>query len=96
MSKRDNTSFLSFGDGPRNCNLSIPKRRVAHILNLSYVFLAGIGLRFGLMQARVGMVMLLSKFEFSVCNETKIPLQIDKKSTILSPSGGIWLNIKTV
>ncbi|XP_037028113.1 probable cytochrome P450 6a20 [Bradysia coprophila] len=55
-----------------------------------------IGLRFGLMQARVGMVKLLSNFEFSICDKTSVPLQIDKKSIILSPAGGMWLNIKKV
>lgn len=55
-----------------------------------------IGLRFGLMQARVGMVTLLSNFEFSTCDETAIPLQMDKSSIILSPSGGMWLNMKNV
>lgn len=74
MSKRDNTAFLAFGDGPRNC----------------------IGLRFGLMQARVGMAILLSNFEFSICDRTTVPLQFDKRSVILSPVGGLWLNIKNV
>ncbi|KAG4079132.1 hypothetical protein HA402_001103 [Bradysia odoriphaga] len=43
-----------------------------------------IGIRFGLMQARVGMVKLLSNFEFSICDKTSVPLQIDKKTIILS------------
>lgn len=74
MNKRDNITFLAFGDGPRNC----------------------IGLRFGLMQARVGMAILLSNFEFSICDRTTVPLQIDNNSAILSPLGGMWLNIKNV
>lgn len=72
MNKRDNVTFLPFGNGPRNC----------------------IGLRFGLMQAKVGMVTLLSNFEFSICEKTNVPLKIDNKKTVLSPAGGIWLNIK--
>lgn len=72
MSKRDNITFLAFGEGPRNC----------------------IGLRFGLMQARIGLVTLLSNYEFSICSKSKVPIEIEKKSFILSPSGGMWLNVK--
>lgn len=72
INKRDNISFLSFGEGPRNC----------------------IGLRFGLMQARIGLVTLLSNYEFSICSKSKVPLEIEKKNFILTPSGGMWLNVK--
>ncbi len=72
IGKRDNITFLSFGDGPRNC----------------------IGLRFGLMQAKIGLVTLLSNYEFSICSKSTVPLEIDKKKFILSPSGGMWLNVK--
>lgn len=53
-----------------------------------------IGLRFGMMQAAIGLVTLLSNYEFSICSKTKIPLEIEKKSFILTPSGGMWLNVK--
>lgn len=72
VSKRDNVTTLSFGEGPRNC----------------------IGLRFGLMQARIGLVTLLGNYEFSICSKTKVPLEIEKKNFILTPSGGMWLNVK--
>ena len=72
--KRDNITFLPFGDGPRNC----------------------IGLRFGMMQARVGLVTLLRNYQFSFCEKSVVPLKISKKSFILTAEGGVYLNFKSV
>lgn len=73
INKRDNVTFLPFGDGPRSC----------------------IGLRFGLMQAKIGLVTLLSNYEFSICSKSKVPIEIEKKNFILTPAGGMWLNVKS-
>jgi cytochrome P450 family 6 len=51
-------------------------------------------MRFGLMQTKVGLVSLLSKYQFSVSKKTPVPLVFDKKSFIMSPLGGMWLQIK--
>ncbi|XP_023705443.1 probable cytochrome P450 6a14 [Cryptotermes secundus] len=53
-----------------------------------------IGMRFGLMQTKVGLVSLLSKYQFSVSKKTPVPLVFDAKSFILAPVGGMWLKIK--
>lgn len=53
-----------------------------------------IGLRFGMMQARVGLVTLLSNYEFSICDKTSIPLEISKKNFILTAEGGVFLNFR--
>lgn len=66
--KRNPTTFLPFGDGPRNC----------------------IGMRFGMMQVRIGLIMLLRNFQF----KTTRPLVICKKEFILAPEGGMWLDVK--
>lgn len=71
---RPSCSFLSFGDGPRNC----------------------IGLRFGLMQTRIGLVKLLQNFEFSTCARTQIPFKYSLTSIIHSPENGTWLKIKKI
>jgi hypothetical protein len=53
-----------------------------------------LGMRFGLMQTKVGLVSLLSKYEFSVSKKTPVPLVFDRSLFILSPLGGMWLQIK--
>ena len=55
-----------------------------------------IGLRFGLMQARVGLAMMLGNFEFFPCNENGKPLVLNKKSLILTPKEDLKLLIKKV
>lgn len=53
-----------------------------------------VGLRFGMMQARVGLATLLLNFDFSVCDETAFPLKIAPEQFITSPVGGITLNVR--
>jgi cytochrome P450 family 6 len=52
------------------------------------------GMRFGLMQTKVGLVSLLSKYQFSVSTKTPIPLVLDARSFILAPLGGMSLQIR--
>jgi len=53
-----------------------------------------IGMRFGLMQTKVGLVSLLSKYQLSVSKKTPIPLVLEPRSFVLSPVGGMWLQIR--
>jgi hypothetical protein len=62
------------------------------ILNTELLIFSG--KRFGLMQTKVGLVCLLSKYQISVSKKTPIPLVFDPKSFILSPFGGMWLQIR--
>jgi cytochrome P450 family 6 len=55
-----------------------------------------IGLRFGMMQARIGMAVLLNNFKFELGGRTKVPLDISKSSAILCPVDGIWLKVKKI
>ncbi|KAJ9577524.1 hypothetical protein L9F63_005897 [Diploptera punctata] len=52
-----------------------------------------IGMRFGLMQTKVGVISILSNYTVQVSAKTSIPLKIDPNSLILSPEGGMWLKI---
>jgi len=53
-----------------------------------------IGMRFGLMQTKVGLVSLLSKYQISVSKKTPIPIVFDPTSFVLLPLGGMWLQIR--
>lgn len=60
------------------------------------IFGVVVGLRFGLMQSRVGLVRLLSNYEFSVDDKTIRPLRYDPTSFIMSTYGGMWLRAKKI
>ncbi|XP_044259566.1 probable cytochrome P450 6a13 isoform X2 [Tribolium madens] len=55
-----------------------------------------IGLRFGMMQTKVGLSVLLKNYKFSINSKTKSPLQLDPKSFVMNPEGGIWLDYTRV
>ncbi|KAL5291884.1 hypothetical protein ACFFRR_010952 [Megaselia abdita] len=53
-----------------------------------------IGLRFGKMQTKIGLITLLRNFEFSKCEKTAIPIEIDKGNFLVGSKGGIYLKVK--
>ncbi|XP_044757086.1 probable cytochrome P450 6a13 [Coccinella septempunctata] len=55
-----------------------------------------IGLRFGLMEAKVGIITLLKDYEFEVCSRTRRPFEWDPKNFVLSAKGDIWLRHKKI
>ncbi|KAK4874017.1 hypothetical protein RN001_013377 [Aquatica leii] len=73
------------------------KQNVKH--NLYFPFGVGprscIGSRFALMQTKILMFYLLSKFKIFKTDKTPIPLTIDKKAfLVLGPAEGFWLGLK--
>lgn len=52
------------------------------------------GLRFGKMQAKVGLVALLTHFKFSMTDKTPDVIEFDVKYGILAPKDGIFLKIE--
>lgn len=52
-----------------------------------------IGLKFGMLQTKLGLAMLLRQFHFDICKQTKIPLDIDSVSLLHIPKGGVWLRV---
>ncbi|XP_046593944.1 uncharacterized protein LOC107216955 [Neodiprion lecontei] len=55
-----------------------------------------IGLRFGLMQAKIGLVKILSKFEVSPCNKTLNPMRVDPKALTYSSDGGLFHRVRRI
>ena len=72
--KRNNFTFLAFGEGPRAC----------------------IGLRFGMLQAKIGIALLLQNFIFDKCDKTVVPLKFEKHTAVLTPFGGVYLKVKKI
>jgi hypothetical protein len=46
------------------------------------------------MQTKVGLVSLLSKYQLCVSKKTTIPLVLEPRTNIMSPKGGMWLQIR--
>ncbi|XP_062137473.1 probable cytochrome P450 6a21 [Drosophila sulfurigaster albostrigata] len=55
-----------------------------------------IGMRFGEMQARIGLAMLVKNFKFSVCAKTPIPMKYNKSSFLLNSESGIFLHVERI
>lgn len=55
-----------------------------------------IGLRFGKIQSKIGLVALLRNFKFSPSKQTEIPLILSNKTFTLSTKHGIHLRVERV
>ena len=54
---------------------------------------ACIGVRFGMMQARIGLISVLSNFKIELAENSEVPLKISKLDFILTPENGVWLKL---
>ena len=52
------------------------------------------GNRFALMESKVALVHLLSRFNLTVVSRTPIPIQITKKGFNMTVDGGFWLGLE--
>ncbi|KAL5284336.1 hypothetical protein ACFFRR_006555 [Megaselia abdita] len=55
-----------------------------------------IGLRFAMMQIRIGLISILKDFEFSTCDRTETPIINNPRSFILAPFNGIFLKVERI
>jgi hypothetical protein len=51
------------------------------------------GLRFGLMQVKMGLAILISRFQFDLCEKSDVPLVMDPKKFVMNTIGGLWLKM---
>ncbi|KAF5287526.1 hypothetical protein FQA39_LY04154 [Lamprigera yunnana] len=51
-----------------------------------------IGLRFGIMQVKVALTVLVKNYKFTLNEKTTLPLKINPLSFVISAKDGIWLN----
>ena len=52
------------------------------------------GSRFALMESKVALVQLLSRFNLTVISKTPMPIQITKKGFNMTVDGGFWLGLE--
>ncbi|KAH8254068.1 hypothetical protein KR032_008332 [Drosophila birchii] len=55
-----------------------------------------LGMRFGQMQMRIALALLIKNFRFSTCHQTPDPLVFDPRSLVLTVSGGIPLKVEVI
>lgn len=53
-------------------------------------------LRFGTMQAKIGLIKLLRNFKILPCEKTLIPMKYSPSSGFQAPLGGMWLKMQSI
>ena len=91
-----NYTHSSFRSGWRqvfrfaSCLLYLWKSVSMLILTLLFVVP---GMRFGLLQVKLGLIFLLSKYNFSLCEKTQLPVKLDPRKIIVSTPVSIGLRV---
>lgn len=55
-----------------------------------------LGLRFGMMQSKIGLVSLVKDFKFTLHPNTRFPLKMQSDGLVLRVEEGVWLNVEKV
>nr|AGI03845.1 cytochrome P450 6BQ9 [Tribolium castaneum] len=53
-----------------------------------------IGMRFGMMQSKVGLATILKNYKIKLNNKTEFPIKVDPKNFITTAKGGVWLDVE--
>lgn len=92
-SQRHSFTFLSFGEGPRYC-IGKWGYNSFFLFPLNQFFLTGA--RFGLLQAKVGILTILKSFKVTLNNKTKTPIKYLTKNIVTTVDGDVWLNLSPI
>ena len=84
-------TYLPFGSGGRMC-LGTTNTVIIYIFNYEKL----LGFRFGLLQTKVAIFGVISKFCITVNEKTKIPIEFDPRYMMTVAKGGLWLDYKSV
>lgn len=49
-----------------------------------------------MMEAKIGIATVINKFEVTINEKTKQPIEYSSETLLLTVEGGIWLNLKRV
>ena len=55
-----------------------------------------IGIRFGMLQTKLGLARLLQNFKFEISPKTDIPIKITSVSLLVLPGHGVWLKVSPI
>lgn len=55
-----------------------------------------VGLRFGMMQTRIGLATILSSYKLSPSERTLIPMEFLPNGIVVQPKGGMYLRIEKI
>nr|AGI03843.1 cytochrome P450 6BQ8 [Tribolium castaneum] len=55
-----------------------------------------IGLRFGLLQSKVGLTAVLKHYRIKLNHKTQLPVTLNPRSFITSAKGGVWLDVEKI
>jgi cytochrome P450 family 6 len=55
-----------------------------------------IAMRYGFLQTKLVLALLLKNYQFNVCDQTVIPLKVNSLGLVHVPKGPIWLNLEAI
>nr|XP_022920448.1 cytochrome P450 6a2-like [Onthophagus taurus] len=55
-----------------------------------------IGSRFGMMQTKVGLILILKNFKVSLSSKTELPLEMEPSALLMTSKNKIWLDIEKI
>lgn len=55
-----------------------------------------IGLRFGIMQSKIGLVKLLTNYKFTICEKSPVPMKLNPSTPFMAPLNGMFLKLESL